>query len=349
MRVLRAASARYSRISGPTVDIGAVGFQYPALSTASLPAGTLGSASQQGITATGDGAPFRYAVTGGALPPGLHLSPGASVTFAAPSGSGASADLTGSPATTGADGQASVTAAANTHAGTYTVTAWVSGVTTPASFSLTNNPGTPTSVTVSSGSGQSAGVGTAFAHSLVALVEDQYQNPVPGVSVTFAAPSTGASASLGSLTATTDANGLASVSATANTHAGTYTVTASISGVTTPASFTLTNAYRVVAQFNQSRPITSGSTVPIMIQLTNGLGQNLGSSRLAVTAVAVVGPSGPVPPQSPGNSQPGNLFTFDSGTYQFNLSTKGYAPGKYTLEFKVANDPTLYSVTFMVG
>jgi hypothetical protein len=80
MRVFRAGSPRSSRISGPTVDIGAVEFQYPALSTASLPAGTLGSAYQQGITETGDGAPFRYAVTGGALPPGLNLSPGGTLT-----------------------------------------------------------------------------------------------------------------------------------------------------------------------------------------------------------------------------------------------------------------------------
>src|SRR5262249_46252603 len=151
---------------------------------------------------------------------------------------------------------------------------------------------------------------------------DKYQNPVPGVSVTFAAPHTGASATLSGSPATTDSSGLASVSATANATPGTYTVTASVSGVTTPASFTLTNAYRVVAQFNQSKSNTSGSTVPITIQLTNGLGQNLGSSRQAVTAVVVVNQNGtPVPLQSPGNSQPGNLFTFDSGTYQFNLST----------------------------
>ena len=51
-----------------------------------------------------------------------------------------------------------------------------------------------------------------------------------------------------------------------------------------------------------------------------------------MTATGVIGPNGNVPLQSPGNSQPGNLFTFDptTGTYQFNLMTTGYEPGKYT-------------------
>ena len=54
---------------------------------------------------------------------------------------------------------------------------------------LANAPGAPTSVVLASGSGQSATVATAFADPLVALVTDAYGNPVPGVSVTFAASS----------------------------------------------------------------------------------------------------------------------------------------------------------------
>ena len=70
-----------------------------------------------------------------------------------------------------------------------------------------------------------------------------------------------------------------------------------------------------------------------------------------MTADSVVTPDGSVlPPQSPGNSQPGNLFKYDpkTGTYQFNLKTTGYGPGRYTLRFRVGNDTTLYSVTFLV-
>jgi parallel beta-helix repeat protein len=64
---------------------------------------------------------------------------GGQVTFTAPA-SGASATFTGSPATIGADGTASVTATANGTAGSYAVSATASGITTPASFSLTNRP-----------------------------------------------------------------------------------------------------------------------------------------------------------------------------------------------------------------
>ena len=114
----------------------------------------------------------------------------------------------------------------------------------PASFSLTNTPGAAAAVAVVSGSGQTTTVATAFASPLVVVVKDSYGNPVPGASVTFAAPTAGASAALTSSPATTGANGQASVTATANTVAGAYTVTASVAGVTTPASFSLTNNAR---------------------------------------------------------------------------------------------------------
>ena len=77
---------------------------------------------------------------------------------------------------------------ANTVAGSYTVTASATGVTTPASFSLTNNPGAAASVAVVSGSGQSTTVAQGFTSPLVVVVKDTYGNPVPGASVTFAAP-----------------------------------------------------------------------------------------------------------------------------------------------------------------
>ena len=167
--------------------------------------------------------------------------PGVSVTFTAP-GSGASATVIGSPATTDASGLASVTCAANTVVGgPYNVTATVVGVGTPANFSLSNTVGAPASVTVSSGSGQSTQAGTAFASSLVALVKDSFDNPVSGVSVIFTAPGSGASAAVTGSPATTNASGLASVTCTANTKAGAYSVSATVAGVGAPASFSLTN------------------------------------------------------------------------------------------------------------
>ena len=97
-------------------------------------------------------------------------------------------------------------------------------------------------ITVTSGSGQTAVVNTAFAAPLVATVATG-GTPNSGVVVTFTAPSSGASGTFGSgattATATTDSNGVAtSPTFTANgTTGGPYTVTASAAGVTAPAKF----------------------------------------------------------------------------------------------------------------
>src|SRR6185312_14382496 len=72
--------------------------------------------------------------------------------------------------------------------------------------------------------------------------KDQYGNPVSGMTVTFAAPASGASASFPSgATVTTGLNGQASAAVTANTVAGNYSVTATATGASTPASFSLSN------------------------------------------------------------------------------------------------------------
>ena len=55
--------------------------------------------------------------------------------------------------------------------------------------------------------------------------------PVAGATVTFTAPAGGASATLSSATALTNALGVASVIATANNIAGSYLVTASSGGL----------------------------------------------------------------------------------------------------------------------
>jgi len=102
------------------------------------------------------------------------------------------------------------------------------------SFTVKNTSSTPGSISASSGTPQSATVGTAFASPLVALVENASGNPVSGATVTFTAPSSGASGSFagGVNTATTNSSGVATSAAfTANSTSGSYTVTASVAGV----------------------------------------------------------------------------------------------------------------------
>ncbi len=101
-------------------------------------------------------------------------------------------------------------------------------------------PLAPTSVTVSGGSPQSAQVGTTFTVPLQATVRDA-NIPIAGVNVNFAAPGSGPSASLSGATVVSNASGQASVTATANGLTGNYNVTASVTGIATPATFALTN------------------------------------------------------------------------------------------------------------
>jgi adhesin/invasin len=199
---------------------------------------------------------------------------GVPVTFSAPTSgpsgtfascSGGNPTSTKCTVTTDATGTAtsSVFTAATVAGGPYTVTASVSGVSTAAGFSLTNTAGAATTIAVVSGSGQSATVHAAFASPLVAKATDTYGNPVSGVTVTFTAPTSGPSGTFaGSVnTAVTNASGVAtSATFTANTTAGTYTVTAAATGTNT-ASFTETNTAGAATKLAFTSQPTSGQNI----------------------------------------------------------------------------------------
>jgi hypothetical protein len=226
---------------------------------------------------------------------------GVTVTFTAPStgASGAFANQTATEtATTGANGTASSTLTANaTTGGPYTVTATVSGVATPANFSLTNTAMPPVeAIAATSGGSQSAVVGVAFTAPLVATVTTN-GSPTSGVAVTFTAPSTGASGTFANQTTTetvtTGANGLATSTLTANaTTGGPYTVTATVSGVATPATFSLTNtamppppvvAITPTSGVSQSAVVAGAFAAPLVATVTTN---GLPASGVAVTFTA---------------------------------------------------------------
>src|SRR5260370_1078201 len=129
----------------------------------------------------------------------------------------------------------------------------------------------PAKIVVTSGSGQSAAINTAFAAPLVATVTDAGNNPVSGGLVTFTAPSSGASGTFagGVNTAPTNARGVATSAAfTANaTAGGPYNVTTSVSGVARAANFSLTNLQGAAAiafmQSNSATPQTPQTSVTI--------------------------------------------------------------------------------------
>ena len=196
-----------------------------------------------------------------------HPVSGVTVTFYdLPSGPGAT--LSSATAITNSSGVASVTATANNLVGSYPVTASAGGL--MVSFSLNNYIGPQASIAP----GQEpppAAVGMPFTSPLTALVEDSSGNPVSGVTVTFAAPATGASAALSSAIAVTNASGIASVLATANGTTGSYSVTASIVTVsgTAQTSIPLTNLPKTPVVLSTSgSPSVFGAPVTLTAAVT---------------------------------------------------------------------------------
>jgi hypothetical protein len=176
---------------------------------------------------------------------------GVRVTFTAPN-SGAGGTFAGKLTATAATNASGVAIApaftANAHPGGFQVIASISGANT--SFSLTNLVGPAAKiVAVNKTTPQTTTPGSAFAVNLGVGVTDSVGNDVPGVLVTFtirANATNGASGTFGgssTATATTDAVGVATApQLTAKAKKGSFTVVASIAGLTQTAMFTLTIA-----------------------------------------------------------------------------------------------------------
>ncbi|MDQ4071124.1 MAG: hypothetical protein M3203_16885, partial [Actinomycetota bacterium] len=108
--------------------------------------------------------------------------------------------------------------------------------------------------------------------------------------------------------------------------------------------------YRVCLLYDAERPRNSGSVVPVQLHVCDAAGANLSSGDLVPVAAGVVSTATgqAVPLQSPGNSQPGNRFSFDGSSYSFNVDTSAYAPGRYELRFTIPGDPSTHAAPFTV-
>jgi sugar lactone lactonase YvrE len=179
--------------------------------------------------------------------------------------------------------------------GTFTVTFKTAGVQT---ISVADNSGSPSQISsnvtvsaatasvvnVASGTGQSAAIGAAFTNPLMVQVLDAYSNPVSGNVITYTAPTSGASASLSSsstcTTSTSSPVGTCSVTATANGTASStaYTVSAKATGVTTAASFSLTNIKASPTLTVTATPTTLVYGQPVTIKATSSITSAGGSS-----------------------------------------------------------------------
>ena len=152
----------------------------------------------------------------------------------------------------------------------------------------------PANITATGGTPQSTTVNTPFAAPLAVTVTDVTGAPVPGVVVTFAAPTTGASGTFagGVNTATTGANGVANSAVfTANATVGTFTVTATVAGVDSSATFSLTNTAAVtpasitaVSGTPQNTTIGTAFAAPFVVSVKTAAGAPVSGALVSFTA-----------------------------------------------------------------
>lgn len=255
-------------------------------------------------------------------------SSGLVVTFTAPS-SGASGTFAGgtttATATTNASGVAtSPTLTANGTTGNFTVMATVAGAPSPANFSLTNAAAGVEVINATSGTPQTAAINNAFASPFVATVTTN-GSPNSGVVVTFTAPSSGASGTFTggttTTTATTNASGVAtSPTFTANGSVGSYAVTATVTGVTTPVDFSLTNNFgpnTTTYVFSLSGLDTLG---PNFYALVGAVTLNSSGSVLGGEQDYNAAPDGEMSPEPSGDTITGGTLTVSSTTGQGTLT-----------------------------
>ncbi|NCY03794.1 MAG: hypothetical protein EBX36_13030, partial [Planctomycetia bacterium] len=147
---------------------------------------------------------------------------------------------------------------------------------------FTISAGAPASIDLSSGDTQSAIVGSPLASPLSVLVTDANHNPVPGARVTWTVSS--GNGSLSSASSSTQANGMASVSWTLGTSAGSQSVQATLadlSAVTLTATATPGPATQLVFSTQPSSSPTAGTPLSTQPQL-----QILDSNQNLVTSAS---------------------------------------------------------------
>lgn len=170
---------------------------------------------------------------------------GVDVTFAVTDGN---SSITGGAQVTDAAGVATVdswqlqqTAGTNNN----TLSATPTGL-AAVNFTASGTPDVPTQLSIEAGDGQSAVAGSAVAAAPQVEVLDQFDNPTPGITVTFSVA--GGGGSVTGATPSTDASGLASVGSwTLGATAGANSLDATVAGIGAPVTFSATGTVGAAA------------------------------------------------------------------------------------------------------
>lgn len=204
--------------------------------------------------------------------------------------------------------------------------------------------GTPTTIVVNEGDNQSIPVGDGV-ETLSVLVKDANSIAVPGVEVTFTAPSTGASVTVTSKTANTDSDGQAGVNLVANGTTGDYQVEATIDGVNTSAVFHLSNtageaeSLSATSGDNQAAKISTAFASVLVARVVDEHGNPVAGETVTFTAPAD-GASGAFANDLKTATSDADgyatsaIFTANAsvGTYAVEASVPGASPVSFNLE-----------------
>ena len=229
------------------------------------------------------------------------------------------------------------------------------GVAANAVFSLTNSTvvAVPASISSTAGTPQTATVSTAFGSVLAATVRDAAGNALSGISVTFSLPATGASGSFAggavSAVATTDGSGVArSPVLTANASVGAWSAQASVAGLASGTSFSLTNVAApgvpsalVVSSGNaQSAPVGTafGSALAVTVRDASGNALSGVSVSFSLPATGVSGTFA-------GGTLTAVATTNSSGIATSPIVTANSSAGSWTATASVAGVATVASFT----
>ncbi len=303
-------------------------------------------------TDTAAGAPITPAVTVQLQDSfGNNVStPGIAVTLEADPVDGRIAGFVAPPTqNTGPSGLATFTGLAVVQSGRYALLASATSFSSATSVAFTIRPGVPSKIQATGGSPQSALIQTVFAQPLKTRVLDSFGNPVSGAAVTFTVPSSGASASLSSTSAVTDASGEAAVTATANSVAGSYSVTVAAAGVAASASFSLTNltgAVGHVAFARQPSNTPAGAVISpaVTVRVTDA-----GSNPIAGASVTVdvFGASAGLDGTLSATTDAGGVATFAdlsitaAGLYRLEALSSGISALSDPIQISPATSPAL--------
>ena len=236
-----------------------------------------GGDNQVGAAGTALSTPLEVIVKDGSGNP----MAGINVSFAAATGGGSVAPTS---AATGADGKANTTRTLGPGAGTQTTTATVTGV-TPASFSSIATIQGAVTIAISGSAARSDTAKATAAPALAVVVKDQNGTVVSGVTVNWSVSGHG---HLSQTATATDVSGLASVTWTFDSVAGTQTAQAAVTGlVGSPIVFTGMvsggHAVSIASASGDNQTGTTGSALanPLKVKVADQFGNGAAGATVA--------------------------------------------------------------------